>query len=152
VSLPPEVEQMLDKRTGMGVLGDMNQYTKFQAANAIGDAAKNPGGVAGLGASLSAGMAIGQQMAGAIGGAMQAPQQAAAPVAPPPTASTYFVAIDGKQAGPFDLATLANQARNGQLQRSSLVWKQGMPSWAAAETVPDLQGLFAAMPPPLPPQ
>src|SRR6516162_10973051 len=64
ISLPPEVEQALDKRTQMGVLGDMNQYTKYQTAEAIRDAAKNPGGVAGIGAGLGAGMQIGSQMGG----------------------------------------------------------------------------------------
>ena len=44
VSLPPEVEAMMDKRTEMGVLGNFDQYAKFQAASAITDAAQNPGG------------------------------------------------------------------------------------------------------------
>ncbi|MDR1520700.1 MAG: SPFH domain-containing protein, partial [Planctomycetota bacterium] len=43
ISLPPEVEQALDKRSQMGILGDLNKYTQFQAANALGDAAKNQG-------------------------------------------------------------------------------------------------------------
>ncbi len=47
ISLPPAVEEALDKRTSMGVLGDMSQYTQYQAATAIGDAAKNPGSAAG---------------------------------------------------------------------------------------------------------
>ena len=41
VSLPPEVEQALDTRTKMGVIGDLNAYTKFQTANAIGDALRS---------------------------------------------------------------------------------------------------------------
>ena len=52
ISLPPEVEKMLDKRTEMGVLGNMDQYTRFQTANAIGDAANNPSGMAGVGRLL----------------------------------------------------------------------------------------------------
>src|SRR6185436_574199 len=55
ISLPPEVEQALDTRTKMGVIGDLNRYTQFQAANAMGDAAKNPGGFAGAGAGLGVG-------------------------------------------------------------------------------------------------
>ena len=46
------------------MLGNLDQYTKFQTAEAIRDAAKNPGGIAGVGAGIGAGMAIGQQMGG----------------------------------------------------------------------------------------
>ncbi|HXD32801.1 MAG TPA: SPFH domain-containing protein [Pyrinomonadaceae bacterium] len=70
ISLPPEVEAAMDKRTSMGVIGDVNRYTQFQAADALRDAAKNPGGGAGLGAGLGAGFAVGNVMAGALGNAM----------------------------------------------------------------------------------
>src|SRR5919199_3662817 len=66
ISLPPEVEKALDKRSQMGILGNLDQYTKFQTAEAIRDAANNPGGLAGLGAGIGAGVAVGQQMAGAV--------------------------------------------------------------------------------------
>jgi len=147
VSLPPEVEQMLDKRTSMGVLGNLNDYTKLQAANALGDAARNPGSMAGLGAGLAAGAAIGGQMASAL------QPQAVQPQAPPPLppSVTFFAALGGKQAGPFDVSTLSGYVRNGTLQRATLVWRQGMAGWAAAETVPELQALFGSVPPPLPP-
>lgn len=59
LSLPPEVEAMMDKRTQMGVLGDLNRYTQFQTAEAIGDAANNPGGgLAGLGVGIGASAAM----------------------------------------------------------------------------------------------
>jgi len=70
ISLPPEVEAAMDKRTSMGVIGDVNRYTQFQAADALRDAAQNPGGGAGLGAGLGAGFAVGNVMAGALGNAM----------------------------------------------------------------------------------
>src|SRR5713101_2473666 len=44
ISLPEEVEAAMDKRTSMGVLGDMGKYTQFEAAQAMRDAAQNPGG------------------------------------------------------------------------------------------------------------
>src|SRR5258705_11220201 len=69
ISLPPEVEAAMDKRTSMGVIGDVNRYTQFQAADAMRDAAQNPSGGAGLGAGLGAGFAVGNAMAGAIGNA-----------------------------------------------------------------------------------
>ena len=149
ISLPPEVEQALDTRTKMGVLGDMSKYTQFQTATAIGDAAKNPGGIAGVGAGLGAGMAMAGQMSGAMQSGLAA--GAAGGGAPPiPGAAAYYVALNGQQTGPHDAATLATMARDGRLTRASLVWKQGLPAWIAAETVGDLATLFPPAPPPLP--
>ena len=67
ISLPPEVEAAMDKRSQMGALGNVDQYMKFQAADALRDAAQNEGGGAGLGAGLGAGFAVGGQMADAFG-------------------------------------------------------------------------------------
>src|SRR5436190_17420178 len=71
ISLPEDVEAAMDKRTSMGVLGDMGKYTQFEAAQAMRDAAQNPGGGAGLGAGLGAGFAVGNAMAGAMSDAMR---------------------------------------------------------------------------------
>ena len=71
ISLPQEVEAAMDKRTSMGVIGDVGRYTQFQAADAMRDAAQNPGGGAGTGAGLGAGFAIGNAMAGAMTDAMK---------------------------------------------------------------------------------
>lgn len=150
ISLPPEVEQMLDKRSSMAVLGDMNQYTRFQTANAIGDAANNPGGLAGAGAGLGAGVAIGGAMADAMRGA-QGPSAGAGTPPPLPGGAQFFVGIGGAQAGPFDLAALAAKVKAGEVTRQTLVWKAGMPAWTAADGVAELQPLFAHLPPPLPP-
>lgn len=68
ISLPPEVEAAIDKRSSMGALGNVDTYMKFQAADALRDAAQNEGGGAGLGAGLGAGFAVGNQMVGAFGG------------------------------------------------------------------------------------
>ncbi|MBL8758293.1 MAG: SPFH domain-containing protein [Phycisphaerae bacterium] len=151
VSLPPEVEAALDKRSSMGIVGaapgGMNQFTQFQAASAMEAAAKNPGAAGGA-AAMGMGFVVAQQM----GQSMQAAQQGAqpAPAAPPPlpAAVAFYVGVNGQQAGPFDLATLTAQAHAGQLSRDALVWKPGMPAWTPAAQVPDLAPLF---PPPMPP-
>jgi membrane protease subunit (stomatin/prohibitin family) len=151
ISLPPEVEAALDKRSQMGVLGNLDQYAKFQAAEAMRDAAKNPGGMAGAGVGLGAGVAIGQQMGAALAGAAGANPVTSQPLPPPiPLAVTYHVAINGQQAGPFDVATIAAKVRSGEVTRTSLVWKPGMANWVAAEGVAELSGLFQGGPPPLP--
>jgi membrane protease subunit (stomatin/prohibitin family) len=74
ISLPAEVEAAMDKRTSMGVIGDVGRYAQFQAADAMRDAAQNTGGGAGTGAGLGAGFAIGNAMAGAMTNAMSQPK------------------------------------------------------------------------------
>jgi membrane protease subunit (stomatin/prohibitin family) len=157
ISLPPEVEAALDKRSQMGILGNLDQYAKYQSAEAIRDAAQNPGGIAGIGAGIGAGMVVGQQMAGAVGGSLSAPGQVIpgntqSPGAPPPlpVTASFHAAINGAQAGPFDMTAMQMNVREGKISRSTLVWKPGMANWAAADTVPELQPLFAHLPPPLP--
>ncbi|MFO0837594.1 MAG: SPFH domain-containing protein [Phycisphaerae bacterium] len=149
VSLPPEVEQALDKRTSMGVIGNLAAYTQFQTANAIGDAAKNPSGMAGGGMAMGAGFVMANQLAQG----MTQPGAPAAPGAmtPPPLPQTaqFFVAINGQQAGPFDVAALQQHVSGGRLTRETLVWRAGMPQWTPAGQVTELSSLLAA-PPPLP--
>ena len=88
ISLPEEIQKMLDTRIGMNMIGDMQRYTQFQTANAIPIAAANEGGgLAAMGANLAAGVGIGNQMAGAMLGALTpgpAPGAAAATAAPVP--------------------------------------------------------------------
>ncbi|NNC73064.1 MAG: hypothetical protein HKN78_09340 [Sphingomonadaceae bacterium] len=95
VSLPEEVQKYLDKASSMRVLGDLDQYAKFQSAEAIEAAAKNEGGIAGIGAGVGAGAAIGQTMAAAMApAAAPAPAAPAAPAADAPEADDPFEQIE----------------------------------------------------------
>ncbi|MEU8366372.1 SPFH domain-containing protein [Micromonospora tulbaghiae] len=161
VSVPPEVEQALDKRTSMGAVGDLDRYTRFQAANAMEAAANNPGGEAGAGIGLGLGMAMGQQMARSMGGgaatqpapAQPAPAQPAAAEPPPlPGQAQWYVGVGGQRQGPYDLGGLAEQADAGALAADTLVWRTGMAQWQPAGQVPELAPVLASVPPPLPPQ
>jgi len=150
ISLPEAVEQALDKRSSMGVIGNLDQYTKFQTANAMEEAAKNPGGMAGGGMGMGMGFAMANQMGQSMGPQAQQPPSATPP--PLPQTSQFHVAIDGKQSGPFDTSALKQHVQSGKLTRETLVWRQGMASWTAAGQVEELTNLFGAVPPPLPPQ
>lgn len=66
LSLPDELQKVLDQRIQMGMVGDMGRYTKFQVAQAIPIAAANEGGMGGVGAGLGAGVAMGQAMMDAM--------------------------------------------------------------------------------------
>ncbi len=152
ISLPSAVEEALDKRTSMGVLGDMRQYTAYQTAEAIGDAAKNPGpgGMAAAGMGAGLGFAMANQIGQAMSQPPAAPGQAPSPP-PLPQGPKYFAAVDGKQAGPFDAAALKQRIETGSVTRETLVWTEGMTEWAAAGDVEGVAKLFGATPPPLPP-
>ncbi len=143
ISLPPEVEKAIDTRSSMGALGDMGQYTRYQTATAIPLAAANPGGMGSMGVGLGAGMAMGNQM-----GAAMASNNSKPP--PIPAASSYYLAVAGKQAGPFDMSTLSAKVDSGDLKPDTLVWKDGMSGWSPAQQVDELKAIFPPQPPPIP--
>jgi membrane protease subunit (stomatin/prohibitin family) len=65
ISVPDEVQKMIDTRSGMGALGNLDQYVKFKVANAIGDSANNAdssGGAFNTGAGLALGMLLPQMI------------------------------------------------------------------------------------------
>ncbi|MHC4432338.1 MAG: SPFH domain-containing protein [Planctomycetota bacterium] len=150
ISLPEAVEQALDKRSSMGVIGNLDQYTKFQTANAMEEAAKNPGGMAAGGMGMGMGFAMANQMGQSM--SSQPQQQPAATPPPLPQTPQFHIAIEGTQSGPFDIAVLKQHVQSGKLTRETLVWRQGMTNWTAAGQVEELTNLFGAVPPPLPPQ
>ena len=107
ISLPEELQKMLDQRIGMNMIGDMSRYTQFQVAQSMPIAAANEGGgAAGIGAGLGAGMVMAQQMMSAMkpadpGGtppaqAPSAPQAPAAPAAAAAGGATKFCLNCGK--------------------------------------------------------
>jgi membrane protease subunit (stomatin/prohibitin family) len=85
ISLPDELQKLLDQRIGMKMVGDLGSYSQFAAAQAMGAAAANPNGTAGLGIGLGAGAAVAQVMAGAM-----RPVSATAVAEPPATGATKF--------------------------------------------------------------
>src|SRR5271154_5633820 len=104
LSLPDELQKVLDQRISMNVIGDMGKFTQYEVAQSIPIAAANEGGGAvGIGAGLGAGMAIGQTMAEAVknsaasaqapGGGPAAPAAAGAAA----SAATKFCSECGKQ-------------------------------------------------------
>lgn len=157
ISLPPEVEAAIDKRTAMGAIGNLDQFTKFQTATAIENASKNPG--SGMGDTMGAamGMAMGfgmmNQMQGQQGQGQQGQGQGQGMGATPPPLSTsvqFFVAVNGQQQGPYTLDQLKAFAGQGQFTKDHMVWKQGMANWIKAGEVPEIASLFGSAPPPLP--
>ena len=150
ISLPPAVEAALDKRTSMGIAGDLGKFTQYSAAEAMTAAANNPNGGGGMGAGLGMGMGM------AMANQMQTGPWGAAPVAPPaappppPVEHVWHIAVDGAVTGPFSKASMGRMVTDGALTRDTHVWTQGQDGWKRAEDVVELAQLFTVLPPPPP--
>ena len=68
-----------------------------------------------------------------------------------PTQVEFYVAINNEQHGPFDLDSLKYKIIDREIDKNTLVWREGMERWAKAGEMPLLNPLFTALPPPLPP-
>lgn len=159
ISLPEAVEAALDKRTSMGLAGDLGRFTQYSAAEAMTAAAANPNGGGGMGAGL--GMGMGMAMATQMGNAgpwgprpaaAPAPQAAAPAVPPPPPAEhVWHIAEAGVTKGPYSKAAMGRMAADGSLSRETFVWTAGQDGWKHAGDVMELAQLFTVLPPPPPP-
>ncbi len=146
ISVPAEVEQALDTRSSMGVIGDMAAFQSYQLGQAMPVAAGNPaGGLAGAGLGLGMGMAMAGPMFS--GGA---PGQPGPQGPPPPLPASWHIAENGQSVGPFTPPQLSQAVSAGRVRPDTLVWTQGMAGWTSANQVPQLLGLFGTSPPPLP--
>ncbi|WP_306352927.1 SPFH domain-containing protein [Flavobacterium sp. '19STA2R22 D10 B1'] len=149
VSMPEEIKKEIFELSRLNVI-DLNKLTQFKAAKAIEVAAANPSGVAGAGVGMGAGFAMANQMTQAYTQGQSnnsAPQSTPPPI---PSGISYFVAINGQQAGPFNQTQLEELVKKGEFSRENLVWKQGLSGWDKAENQTDLQILWTNTPPPLP--
>ena len=141
----------VEKQADVGIAGA--QALGQMGANGTGNV--NWGGsadgfnMAAMMASMTIGSAVGRNIADAmnpITGSMG--QSTPAGVTPPPIPpAAYYVAVNSKAIGPFELSVLAQMASSGQLTADSLVWKNGMSQWEKAKAVDELKGLFSVMPP-----
>lgn len=147
ISLPPEVEKALDKRTSMGMVGDLDKYLKYGAAQSMESGNSSTAASA---MEMGIGLAMAQSMTG-----QPAPANTASTSAPPPLPNqqTWHVALNGTPAGPFDKAQIIDFINQGQLKAETLVWTNGMANWEAAGSTEYFAALLKAAqntPPPLP--
>ena len=153
VSLPSAVEEALDKRTSMGMIGDLDKYLKYNAAESLAKEGSSAGGAMEMGI----GLAMGQQMSNALAQNQQAP--AAAPVthaAPPPIpGDRWHVALNDEATGPHSTATIKDMIKEGVVSAETLVWISGMAEWQPAVENATLKALLEQLgdnnqPPPMP--
>lgn len=157
VSMPEDLKKEIFEYSRLDKL-DLDKLTKFKTAKAIEAAAANEGGTAGAGMGMGMGFVLAQQMGGMMapqmGGQQQMPSQMSqggAMPPPMPVAVQYFYAVNGTQQGPVGIDQLKALFANRTINKESLVWKQGMATWAQLQEVEELKSFLGGnTPPPLP--
>lgn len=151
ITLPETVEEALDARTKMGVLGNLDAYTQMQVADSVSDAAKNPG-IGGAGVGMGVGFGMGNQMshmmASSQGGGTFDPHTG---LQSGDTAPSYHYKGSGDQEelAATDVARRIAADRSGK----HMVWQPGWEEWKTWSEVAELAGLVPPKieePPPLP--
>jgi membrane protease subunit (stomatin/prohibitin family) len=148
VSMPEELKKEIFNYSRLNVI-DTNKLAQFNMANSINDAANNQG-LGGAGVGMGVGFGMGNMMTNMLNNSGATNQNTGNNTPPPPPITQFHVVINGAQAGPFNLQQLQAMAASGQLTKTTLVWKAGMPNWLGAETQTELISLFNNVPPPPP--
>ncbi|NPA60051.1 MAG: SPFH domain-containing protein [Epsilonproteobacteria bacterium] len=144
ISLPPKVEEALDKRTSMGLAGNLDDYLKYQSAEALANAG-NGSSTAGDAMGMGMGFAMASQMANSFN------TQTSQPTPPPiPKAQTYYLAINGVSTGPLTIEQIKAMIQKNQISKETLAWREGMDGWEKISSLDKLKNLFKATPPPIP--
>lgn len=139
------LKEAIDAKAEMRIIGNEN-YQMRRSFDVLEKAAGNTGGGAmGTAVGIGAGVGIGSQVAG-LAGAFINTQPPAVP--PPVPQAQYYVVVAGAQQGPFDIATIQTMMQQGTVTGTTLVWKAGMPQWAALSTLPEFS--VQPTPPPIP--
>ena len=133
ISMPDEVKKEIFELSRLDKI-DMQKLTQWKVAQGVEKAAES-GGMA----STFVGMGMGNMINNSAFGTGQGNT--------PPPVMQLFIAVNGKQAGPFDVPQLTQMAQSGQITKDTLVWKAGLANWAAASTLPELEQILGAVPP-----
>ena len=152
ISLPPAVSEALDKRTSMGITGNLDRFLQYQTGVAMEAGASNTGGGASDGIGMGIGLAMANRMNESIGGG-SAGGSGATPPPLPGSGDAYHIAIEGAAQGPYSIDALQQQVSSGRLTPDTLVWTQSMSEWQPAQAVDSLDKLFdsgTVAPPPIP--
>ena len=119
-------------------------YQMERSFNVLDNAATSDSGMVGsmmgAGIGLGAGVNVGAQMGGIINTNPQQPPQIQPQV-------QYYLAINGNQAGPYDINTIISAIQSGQISSETLAWKNGMTNWASIKTLPEFCNYFNCPPP-----
>jgi membrane protease subunit (stomatin/prohibitin family) len=138
ISVPPAVEEALDKRTSMGIITDLHQYLEFQTAESM--TTENANSTAAMGASMGVGFAMAEKLSKNFG------EQKG--YIPEPFEKMYYYAKDKQPIGPLSIDEIESLIKDNTINADTLIWSSGMESWQKARSIEEIESLFNLLTPP----
>jgi membrane protease subunit (stomatin/prohibitin family) len=138
ISVPPAVEEALDKRTSMGIINDLSKYLEFQTAESMTSA--NGSSVASDAASMGIGFAMADKLSRSFGERKG--------YIPEPFEKMYYYAKDSQPIGPLNIDEIENIIKEEEINSQTLMWTSGMEHWEKAKNLEEIESLFNLLSPP----
>lgn len=91
---------------------------------------------------LGIGMSMIKQVPDIMSGCLPSGNTSLRQALPPMVQQQTYLVVDGTQAGPFNNDELVKLIQNNLLKSDTLVWKEGLPDWVAASSIPEINKLF----------
>ncbi|GIW23027.1 MAG: hypothetical protein KatS3mg068_2034 [Candidatus Sericytochromatia bacterium] len=140
VSLPEEVEKVLDKRTSMGIIGNLNSYTQFQVSESM---TKNN-----LSSPISdiLSLGVGLSMSNQLVNNLSSKQ-----IPPPIKQDSYYIYLNNQKEGPLNLNQVIDLIKSNKVNNDTLIWKNGLLEWVKISSLTEFKNLVNENIPTLPP-
>ena len=133
ISLPSAVEEALDKRTSMGMIGDIDKYLKYQSAEALTNSSNSS-------ANEALSMGMGFAMANKMSEALDKKESFDTP--PPVPKDLYYINENNETKGPYRLENVKSMIENKEINKDTLVWKRGKKDWEVAGFMKEFGSFF----------
>ncbi|MCH9812793.1 MAG: SPFH domain-containing protein [Epsilonproteobacteria bacterium] len=137
ISVPPAVEEALDKRSSMGIIKDLSEYLTFQTAESM---TKEGGSAAGDMAAMGVGFAMADKLARNYDNKKT--------YIPEPYEKMYYYAENQEPKGPFSIDEVEDFVKSKQINSTTLMWSTGMEKWEKAQKLEEVESLFNYLTPP----
>lgn len=143
------LKEAKDAAAKIKIIGREN-YQLSRSFDVLEKAANNENGMAGAAVGLGAGVGLGGVMGTITAKTINTNSQLPDEIPPIPNVD-YYLAIDGKQQGPFDRTAIEQKIINNEIADNILIWKKGLKQWVKLGEMAEFQHLFEEnFPPPIP--
>ncbi len=141
------LKEAKDAKARINLIG-RDDYQMSRSFDVLEKAADNHSGMAGAAMGIGAGIGLGSAAASLASGIINTQQSADTPPPVPTTGKKYYLAIDGKQQGPFGFDTIVQKYKDEEINAETLVWTKGMAQWRKLADCEDFASLLGSDCPP----